>query len=207
MPASPIYSIFRVNNCDGLTVSLELHLSKAAVSKIRGCLGGKRRKSPYWFGGVYLGEGKERIGASVMVRRLRASTFRMNMEWFRVVTDPPPEFGKISELVNCLREPFGEKEADVYALFSYDKKRVASFFKPILIPKQDTIVDEIIGFTGVKRNPQGKLLYQLEVSHGKALKHRVRFTQTIKLSENLPLSLLGTASKISTLALRPREEA
>jgi hypothetical protein len=69
------------------------------------------------------------------------------------------------------------------------------------------IFDEITGITGVKRNPEGKMGYELEMSfEGKRVNHVVRFTQRLELSEDTPLPLLEVASRISMLALKPKEE-
>jgi hypothetical protein len=49
--------------------------------------------------------------------------------------------------------------------------------------------------------------YELEMSfEGKRVNHVVRFTQRLELSEDTPLPLLEVASRISMLALKPKEE-
>ena len=66
--------------------------------------------------------------------------------------------------------------------------------------------DSITGFTGVKKNPEGKLVYRLEVSfEPEGVRHEVSFTQTVKLSEETPMQLFETAGRISALALKSKE--
>jgi hypothetical protein len=183
----------------------ELPLGESTIAKARACLSGKRRNLPYSFGSTYPGEGKFRIGASAALSRLKRRNFSLSVYWFETTTDPPDTFGRTSVLFDCLRDSFGEREVQVNAVFSYDKTVVESVFKPIRLIEPPTIFDELVGFTGIKRDPQGKLLYEIDVSHGARLIHAVRFTQAVRLSEELPLLLLDTANKISALALKPKE--
>jgi hypothetical protein len=155
---------------------------------------------------LHPGEGKEKVGMSAVVRRAAKETFALNMRWFVTTMEPPGQFARISDLLACVRDAFSEKEALISATFSYDRARVVPLLEPIRISEQPMIFDEIIGFTGVKRDQEGKLVYELEVAIGKRrLIHTVRFRQVVTLSEDLPLSLLNTGSKISTLALRQTE--
>lgn len=206
MPSSPIYQTFKRTSCSELVVYAELRLGKPVVSRLRQCLGGRRRNLPYWFSRLYAGDGKEKIGLSAFLRREKQSQFGVGMRWFKAKGQPPEEFGRIADLIDCLGKTFQEKEVIVVANFSYNAEKVSSIFKRIHLPEQSTIFDEIIGFTGIKRNLQGKRIYVFEVSLGKKrIEHTIRFKQTVGLSENLPLLLLETASKISELALRPKE--
>ncbi len=209
MPASAVYTAFKRMNCVRLVVSTDMPLGASIISKVRDCLTGKRRNLPYFFGHVYPGEGRHRIGASAVLSRLTKNKFNFWIQWFETTVDPPDTFGKMSDLLGCLSYPWGEGEMQVSAVFSYDKTKVDSVFKPIQLAGQPAIFDELTGFTGIKRDPQGKkLLYEIEVSHGtNRLSHTVRFTQGIRLSEDLPLQLLDTANKISSLALLPKEGA
>lgn len=208
MPPSPVYNAFERTSCIQLVVGVAMPLPRPTVSRIRGHLSGIRRNLPFYFAAAYPGEGKDRIGAIAALTRADRSTFGLGISWSGVSTDPPAGFGQLSDLIQSLTEPFGEREISVGATFSYDKEMVISLFKPIQLAQQQqpTLFDELVGFTGIKRDPRGKTLYELEVSHGtKRLTHVVRFTQNVKLSEDLPLILLETAHKISALALKPKE--
>jgi hypothetical protein len=131
----------------------------------------------------------------------------LQITWFEAEEGPPSEFGPLSGLLDCISKDIGEREAFVIAIFSYDKETVTSLFTPIQLADQSTIFDEITGITGVKRNPEGKMAYELELSFGgKHVNHTVKFSQSLKLSEDSPLSLLEAASRISLLALKPKEE-
>ncbi|MBZ5542989.1 MAG: hypothetical protein LAO07_04830 [Acidobacteriia bacterium] len=205
MPASQVYQAFKRASCVQLFLFAELGLSKSLISKLKNCVAGKRRNLPYRFAGVHPGEGKDKVGASATLRRKDRSRFMLELTWFETNVDPPAEFGRFSDLINCIGVPFGDREAAVVAIFSYEMERVTSLFKPIQLLEQPMIFDEITGFTGVKRNPEGKLVYEMGVSFGeKRLQHIVRFTQTIKLTEDIPLLLLETATKISALALKAK---
>lgn len=204
MPPSTIYSAFKEKQCVQLGFSAEVPLTKSTITKTRGCLSGRRRNLPYFFGAAYAGEGKSRIGAGAKLSRLRGNKFSLSVYWFEASGDPPPIFGKMTDLFDCLKEPFREREVNVWAVFSYDKAKVESVFSPIQISNQPTIFDAVVGFTGIKKDPQGKLLYEMEVSHGEKLVHTVKFAQAVRLSEELPVALLDTAHKISSLALKSK---
>jgi hypothetical protein len=207
MAVSPIYQAFKRANCTQLSFFVQLPANKALLSRIRGCLGGRRRNLPYDFAAIYPGEGKEKVGAHASLMRGSHKDLALVVRWFEAKEAPPTEFGQFSDLVNCAREYFPEREVFVSAAFSYDKEKVISLFKPIYLADQPLIFDEITGITGVKRNPEGKMVYELEMSFGgKLVNHIVRFTQSFKLSEDSPLPLLEAASKISTLALKAKEE-
>jgi hypothetical protein len=206
MVASPVYNAFKRTSCVELRINAEMPLARSTIAKARACLGGKRRNLPYSFGLTNPGEGKNRIGASAALFRLRPNRFGLSVWWFETTSEPPSAFGRLSDLLECLEEPFGEREVQVYAVFSYDKDAVESMFKPIHVAEQPTIFDELVGFTGIKRDPHGKLLYQVEVSLGtKRLIHAVRFAQVLKLSLDMPLPLLETANRISSLALKMKQ--
>jgi len=103
-------------------------------------------------------------------------------------------------------EYFGDREAFVTATLWYSNKEAESLFKPIDLLGQPAIFDSITGFTGVKKNPEGKLVYRLEVSfEPEGVRHEVSFTQTVKLSEETPMQLFETAGRISALALKSKE--
>jgi hypothetical protein len=206
MAESPIYQAFKRVNCTQLILWVQLPASKALLSKVRSCLGGRRRNLPYDFAATYPGEGKEKVGAHASLMRGPHKDLALVVRWFAAEEGPPTEFGRFSDLVSCAREYFPEREAFVVAVFSYDKEEVASLFKPIYLVDQPVIFDEITGITGVKRSPEGKMVYELEMSFGgKRVNHVVKFTQSLRLSEDSPLPILEAASKISMLALRPKE--
>lgn len=208
MPSAHIYQAFKRANCESLSVYADLRLRTVTLSKIRNCLGGKRRTSPFRVAAIYPGERKEKVGAQVELRRRKGSVYGLFMLWFITTSEAPPGLGRLADLINCLAESFDDRDVVVGAVFSYDREKVVSLFKPIQLAEQSVIFDEITGFRGVKRNPEGKLLYEMEVAiQEKRLAHTISFTQTVRLTEDLPLPLLGTASRISALALRSREVA
>jgi len=203
MPPSSVYNALKQKHCVVLGFSAEIELAKSTVARVRACLSGKRRNLPYFFGATYAGEGKRRIGVSAMLGRVSGKKFNLNVSWFEVPVGPPSVFGKAADLFNCIEESFGEREVHIRAIFSYDKTKVESVFSPVQISIQPTIFDAIVGFTGIKKDPQGKLLYQMEVTLGdKRLVHTVNFAQVVKLSQELPAALVDTAHKISSLALK-----
>ena len=207
MAASPIYQAFKRVSCVQLTFSARLPATKALLSRIRSCLGGRRRNLPYDFAAIYPGEGKDKLGAHSSLIRVSHKELALVVRWFEAKEAPPAEFGQFSDFVNCARQYFAEREVFVVAVFTYSKDEVTSLFKPIYLVDQPLIFDEITGITGVKRNLEGKMVYELEMSFGgKRVNHTVRFTQSSKLSEDSPLPLLEAASRISMLALRAKEE-
>jgi hypothetical protein len=123
-----------------------------------------------------------------------------------VSADRPAQLGQVKKLVEAMGDYFGDREVFVSATFWYSNEEAESLFKPINLLGQPAMFDSITGFTGVKKNPEGKLVYELEVSfEPDGVRHEVNFTQTVKLSEETPLLLVETASKISALALKPKE--
>lgn len=206
MRTSPIYLAFKRHSCKHLNVFVELSLGESLIARLRGCLGGTRRNLPYRFGAAYAGEGGERIGASALLSRAKKRRFSLSITWFEVRSGPPANFGKLRDLLECVAPSLGEREPLVVASLSYDKDRVESLFRPIQLEGQPTLFDEIAGFKGIKKNAEGKLLYELEVSFTqRSVGHEVTFTQKVRLTEEMPLPLLETAAKISALALRPKE--
>lgn len=183
-----------------------VRLGRSAVSKLRESLSGKRRNLPFRFAGIYGPDRKERIGVFSELERMKGNLFTLFIRWFRVQAEPPEQFGKFLDFVNCLANAVGDKEAFVTAEFSYDREKAASVFSPIQIGAEASIFDEIVGFTGLKRSAEGKLLYRLEVSLGeRRVEHTVNFFQSIRLSEELPLGLLNIAARVSNLGLKKGE--
>jgi len=204
---SSVWQAFHDSNCTVLTCWLDrVRLGRAAVSALRECFGGKRQNLPFRFAGTYGPDRREKIGALSEVARSDGDLFTLWMRWFRVPIEPPLQFGRFSDFAKCLAGPVGDKEALVTARFSYDREKIASIFSPIQMGPETSIFDEVVGFTGVKRSADGKLLYQLEVGLGaKRLEHTVTFFQTVHLSEELPLGLLDIATRVSNLGLKKRE--
>lgn len=130
----------------------------------------------------------------------------MRMAWFQTTVSFPADHGKYSDLLACFGEPVSDQTAVVSAMFKYDAEQATSLFKRVEFPNQSTIFDEITGFTGIKRDASGKMLYEMEISIGeKLLRHEVTFTQAIRVTNELPYALLETAAKISSLALKQAE--
>jgi hypothetical protein len=207
MAASPIYQAFKGVNCTLLSFSVQLPASKALLSRIKSCLGGRRWNLPCDFAATYPGEGKEKIKAQAFLMRGRHKDIGVLVIWSKAKERPPTESKRFSDLLRCINEYLPKPDAFVSAEFSYDSEKVTSLFRPIRLVDQPVIFDEITAITGVKRNPEGRMGYELEMSfEGKRVNHVVRFTQRLELSEDTPLPLLEVASRISMLALKPKEE-
>jgi hypothetical protein len=207
MAASPIYQAFKRAKCTQLMLQVQLPASRALRSKIRSCLGGGRRDLPSSFVATYPGEGKDRVNAEAILVWRPHKDLSVVVIWSEAKERPPTESKRFGDLLRCINEYLPKRDARVSAWFSYDTEKVTSLFKPIGLVDQPVIFDEITGITGVKRNPEGKMGYELEMSfEGKRVNHVVRFTQRLELSEDTPLPLLDVASRISMLALKPKEE-
>ena len=183
-----------------------MSLGKSVLSKVKKRLGAKHPEEIFFFTVAYPGERKEWLGVRAIIGRLKQSRFPFLISWYEVGANPFPHFGQFNELVGAMGEYFGDREVFVTATLWYSNEEAESLFKPIDLLRQPAIFDSITGFTGVKRNSEGKLVYQLEVSfEPEGVRHVVSFTQTVKLSEGTPILLCETASKISALALKSKE--
>ena len=200
-----ISQAFRDIHCVDLACFLDqLTLKNALLAKLRRSPDGHRRNIPLNFANVYPNH-KDRLGVVAHLGREKRA-FHLYIHWFRVESEPPNEFPKFSALLDTIGPIIGDREAFVTANFSYQRDEVTSVFSPIQLASEAGIFDEIVGLAGVKRNPEGKLLYKLDVSIGdKRLDHRVGFFQTVKLSEELPLVLLDIAARISNLGLKKKQ--
>jgi hypothetical protein len=188
-------------------LSVKFPASKALLSGIRSCLRAKRWSLSLDFAATYPGEGKEKVNALAILQPGQHKDLSVVVIWSRAKERAPSESKRFSELLRCIHEYLPEREGSVGAHFSYDSEKVTSLFRPIHLADQPVIFDEITGITGIKRNPEGKRGYELEMSfEGKRVNHVVTFTQRLKLSEDTPLPLLEVASRISMLALKPEEE-
>ena len=207
MPTKPtnIVEAFAESNCTELFCTFDkIRLSRSTVAKIRGCFRGKGQHLPFRFAGR-VGDNKK-IGVFAELNRAERDGFRTFLRWFPAPSEPPAEFAKYFDFLEIVGKSVGETEAFVSAKFSYDREKVSSIFTPIQLGSETTIFDEIVGFAGVKRTPEGKLLYMLEASlDTKRIGHVVRFFQTVRLSEELPLILLDIAVRISSLGLKKRD--
>lgn len=205
---SIIYQTFRKAHCERLDVTSDpFPLAKSVSSKIRDCMKGKRTRLPFSFAKVYPGDGKRKIGLSIFLERVKGNDFRIFMRWFITDADPPNEFGKVSDLFACLAPGFGQRAVDVAATFKYSTARMSSLFRPIQLDAISALFDEIVGFTGVKKDTEGKLVYIMNVALGKKeLTHVVQFTQVIEMTEELPQLLIPKAGSISSLALEGKGE-
>lgn len=194
-------------HCDELAVWSDIFpLTKLHCSRVRGCMKGKRTRFPFSFAAVYPGDGKRKVGLSVHLERAKKDHYQISMRWFITDAEPPEMFGKVSDLFPCLAPGFGQRRVNISATFTYPTGKVGSVFRPIQLATTSTLFDEIVGFSGIKRDSEGKFLYGLTVSLGETkLSHVVRFMQRIELTEDLPVLLLPRAQDISTLALERRE--
>jgi hypothetical protein len=203
VPSSDLYQLFLVANCYSMAVASVVNLNRTTMAKIRSCLSGRRSNLPFNFVTTYPGEGKEKIGLNAALKRYEKNAVMLTVSWFRTKANPPAEYGKYSDLLECLRNSDVEMAGSVSAVFRYDKMKVTSIFKRVEFTDEASIFDEVIGFTGVKKGPDGKVLYTLQVSLGeRELGHQVAFSRSIKVSEELPFSLLENSSTISSLALK-----
>ncbi len=208
MPPSTIFQLFKKNQCRQLQITTTLDISPATFSRLKGKEKG-RAKEDLWFARTYPGEGKLKVAHSFYLRRAgKKNIFETTMFWFLTENDPPPGFLDAAAVESDLAKVFGEREVDVVAQFSFDKNLIVSLFHPIDIGEQSQILDEIIGFTGVKRDREGKILYTMQIGiTDKSIEQKLSFRQTVKLEENTPIALLETAGKLSALAIKPKEAA
>ena len=206
MAATPIFQLFKKSGCYHVQIFADLVLRPSMVSKLRECFGGRRRKLPFYFGAAYEGDGKQVIGLSARLERVKADRYALWIGLFPSITGPPPSFGKFSDLVERIGKHIGDREAQATVSFSFQRNAVESVFQPFTVTDRPTIFDEIIGVTGTKKDAHGKLLYQMEISVGeKQIQHTIRFRQTLRLADDAPVALIETAGKISNLALTPKD--
>ena len=206
MPSTDLYDLFLRTNCVRLTVLCEVRVTNHVTDKLRTCLPARLKKMPFRYAAVYPGSGKNKIGLDVEMNRESKRLVFMRLGWFRTTATAPTDHGKYSDLLACFGEPVSDQTAAVSAIFRYDAQQATSLFKRVEFPNQSTIFDEIIGFSGIKRDANGKMLYEMEISIGeKELRHEVTFTHAIRVTDELPYGLIETAAKISSLALKQTE--
>ena len=156
MAGSDLYRKFKALHCALLVVHAHVPAVRSLLARIKNCVG-PRKRLPFWFGTVYPGPGKERLGLSVQVVRSKKQKIGRTYRWFLAESDPPPTFGKYSDFAGCLRDTFSEAvEASVVAVLVYEGEHFASLFKPVQMEDSFPIFDEIVGVTGVKKDPSGK---------------------------------------------------
>jgi hypothetical protein len=207
MPPSVIFQLFKKTRCRKLQISFTLNVPRAALAKLEGRK--KVRPTDLWFATTYPGEGKRKVAVSVnLAREIKTEKSQVSMIWFVTGQDPPPDFRAFADFESALAPLVGEREVSVDAEFSFDKNQIVSLFRPIEIGEQSQILDEIVGFTGVKRDPQGNLLYTMKVAiNDTSIEQKLSFRQSIRLEDGTPIALLETASKLSALAIKPKEAA
>jgi hypothetical protein len=186
-------------------ISTTLKVSPAARSKLKRTFGGKTEQ--WWFAKAYEGEGSLKVGHSIGLRPIgKAGRHEILMRWFITNEDPPQDSIAVETFIGGMQSIFGEREVDVVADFTFDKSRTSSVFKPFDMGKHSQILDEIVGFTGIKKDPEGKTLYKLEIGvTEKTIEHKLSFRQTVSLSEDMSIPVVETASKISALAMKAKE--
>jgi hypothetical protein len=204
MVTAALYAKFKETNCSVLRVNLHPKLGRGWLRRLRNCPPVKRRKARYWFGKAMRGQGKGKIGVSASLFPVGSAGCCLQIRWFRTTVEPPQGFGDFDQFAECFGDKLQDADARVSAEFLYAKERFGSLFKPIALAEQPSVFDEVIGVTGVKKGPEGKILYRLEISiEEKHVAHRVTFTRPVTLSADLPGQLLDSANSISVLALAP----
>jgi hypothetical protein len=205
MPPSSLFTLFDKTNCSLLEASTTLRVSRPIIAKLRKSSGQKTEE--LWFGKAFEGEGKLKIGFSILMRvREKKGEYGISFRWFITNQNPPEHFGPAETFMDVLADRFGEREVDIFAEFQYDKGHTASLFKPFDLGEQSQILDEIVGFSGVKRDPMGKILYRMDIAvTNKVIQHKLSFRQTVRLLDDMIIPLVETASKISALAIKAKE--
>src|SRR5579859_502067 len=207
MPPSVNSQLFKKTGCRKIQISATLNVPQTAFAKLRGRK--KGRPKDLWFATTYPGEGKRKVAVSVYLSRAEITDkCHVTMFWFVTEQEPPADFLAFTDFETHVAPLFGEREVSVEAEFSFDKNQIVSLFKPIEIGEQSQILDEIVGFTGVKRDPQGNVLYTMKVAiNDKSIEQKLSFRQTVRLEEGMAIALLETAGKLSALAIKPKEAA
>ncbi|MDE3136764.1 MAG: hypothetical protein KGL59_09330 [Acidobacteriota bacterium] len=128
------------------------------------------------------------------------------MAWALVKTEPPFPHAPFDAFLRTLSPILQEKQSEVRASFGYDARHAASIFKRISLPDGAGVIDELIGFVGIKKSPEGKVMYKMEIVIGeKKLFHEISLSLPVTLGETLPTSLVEQLSKISLLGLMQKE--
>lgn len=204
MPPSALYVAFTKAFCSRVTVVTPIKIPTALLAKINRLT--KKQAGEWWFARKYDGEHSVSLGHAIFLKALDKTDFELTMRWFLTGEEPPPFMGDPDALTQVIRNTFGEREVNILASFVFDATRYVSVFKPFDVGEPSQIFDEIIGFTGMKRDPQGKLLYRMEIEvTPKTIEHKLSFRQTVKLSDDMVIPVLETGSKISALAVKAKE--
>jgi hypothetical protein len=203
MPPSPLFELFKEVSCKRLIISTTLNIPPATMKKV------KAKVRDLWVGKVYPGEGRLKVVLGCLLfpdEGPSAKKHQYGLNMFCILTESENLATEYAMFEGPLRETFGEREVNVMAEFSFDKNQIISLFRGFDVGEQSQILDEIVGFTGVKRDSEGKNLYTMEIAiNDTFIEIKLSFRQTVRLEENMPLALLETASKISALAVRPKE--
>jgi hypothetical protein len=207
MPPSDIFQVFKKSRCRRLRVSTDLNVPRATFAKLKEKQ--KSRPKVLWFVTMYPGEGKLKVALSILLARTdKKGNYDLTMYWFPTDGEPPPGYFEYAAFERTLGGVFGEREVSVQAEFVFDKSQIVSIFKPIDLGEHSQILDEIVGFKGIKRDREGKTLYTMDIDiSDKSIEQKLSFRQTVKLEGAMPIGLLETASKLSALAIKPKEAA
>jgi hypothetical protein len=205
MPPSAIFQLLSKSRCSQVRVRATLKINPSTLAKLRGRK--KTQVGDLWFATTYPGEGKLVAAVSAHLMQTREkNVYELTMVWFLTEGNPPPEFVDFTPVEPFLAGVFGEREVEVRAAFAFDNNQIVSFFQPINVGEQSQILDEIIGFTGIKRDREGKILYTMEIAiTDTSIEQKLSFRQTVRIEDNMPIALLETASKLSALAIKPKE--
>jgi hypothetical protein len=208
MPPSLLFLTLKKTACKSLWASATFVIPRGDIAKLRGQQKSKKQSKRLVFVKTYPGEGKVRVAALTFLdKKDHKGTYKVTLAWFVADSEPPPEVLSLDQQAeNILVKHFQEREVDVRAEYSFNKNEMTSVFRPIDLGEQSQILDEIVGFKGVKRDLSGKTLYTLEISFlDKSIELKLNFRQTVRLEDTMPILLLETATKISSLAVKPRE--
>lgn len=205
MPPSPVYAAFSKTSCTRVSLSTSLKITNAVIAKIKR-LTKDQSEREWWFAKTYAGGQSLKIGNSILLKGAAKNDFSLTIRWFLTEEDPPPTMGDSDSFIEVVRASFGEREVDVLVWFVFHKEKHASVFKPFDVGEPSQIFDEIVGFSGIKKDPEGKLLYRMEIEVTPAtIEHKLSFRQTVQLSDDMVIPVLETGSKISALAIKPIE--
>src|SRR5437879_1381297 len=103
MPPSVIFQLFKKTRCRQLRVIASLDLSRGALTKLRRNV--KGRPEILWFGTRYVGDGKAKVGHSIVIQPThKKNRFNISMFWFLTESDPPPDFLPLEPVEDYLAE-------------------------------------------------------------------------------------------------------
>ncbi len=200
---SRFYDALKQHGCEYVSLYASLELSKQDRDELRESLEGRRKNLPYFFAHRYPGKGRDKAVISAHLVSPKRGKYELHLSWFISTREPPDDFGDWQDCQEIIVRALGdEPQTTVNVRFGYDSKDFRSLFLPVEVSEQSKIFDEVIELTGVKKTPEGKTLYELEVSIREGrLRHTVTFNQEVALTEEFPIQAIEAAKRISTLAL------